>query len=256
MIHSTAIIDPSADIDESVEIGAYSVIEKNVSIKAGTVIKDHTIIRENTSIGKNNVIYQFATIGEEPQDLKFDGENTTCTIGDNNIFREYCSVHRGTEKGISDTSIGSNNLLMAYTHVAHDCIINDNCILSNAASLAGHVYLESYVSLGGFSLVHQFCRVGEYAFSGLGTVITQDITPYTLVSGNHAKAYKINVEGLKRKGFDKNTIQSLEKCFKLFIKSKKTSIEKLDEYNSLNIENDFTKKFVAFFVESKRGVTR
>ena len=179
MIHSTAIIDPSADIDESVEIGAYSVIEKNVSIKAGTIIKDHTIIRQNTSIGKNNVIYQFATIGEEPQDLKFDGENTTCTIGDNNTFREYCSIHRGTEKAYLIHLSGSNNLFMAYTHVAHDCIINDNCILSNAASLAGHVYLESYVSLGGFSLVHQFCRVGEYAFSGLGTVITQDITPYT-----------------------------------------------------------------------------
>ena len=119
------------------------------------------------------------------------------------LFREYCSIHRGTEKGISDTSIGSNNLFMAYTHVAHDCIINDNCILSNAASLAGHVYLESYVSLGGLALVHQFCRVGEYAFSGLGTVITQDITPYTLVSGNHAKAYKINVEGLKRKALIK-----------------------------------------------------
>lgn len=256
MIHSTAIIDSSAEIDETVEIGAYSVIEKNVSIKAGTIIKDHAVIRQNTSIGKNNVIHQFSTIGEEPQDLKFSGENTTCTIGDNNIFREYCSIHRGTEAGISDTSIGSNNLFMAYTHVAHDCIINDSCILSNAASLAGHVCLESHVSLGGFTLVHQFCRVGEHAFSGLGTVITQDVTPYTLVSGNHAKAYKINIEGLKRKGFDKNTIQSLEKCFKLFIKSKKTSVEKLDEYNSLNIENDFTKIFVTFFVESKRGITR
>ncbi len=256
MIHSTAIIDPSADIDESVEIGAYSVIEKNVSIKAGTIIKEHSIIRQNTSIGKNNIIYQFSTIGEEPQDLKFDGENTTCTIGDNNTFREYCSIHRGTEKGISDTFIGNNNLFMAYTHVAHDCIINDNCILSNAASLSWPCISRIICFIRGFSLVHQFCRVGEYAFSGLGTVITQDITPYTLVSGNHAKAYKINVEGLKRKGFDKNTIQSLEKCFKLFIKSKKTSDEKLDEYNSLNIENDFTKKFVTFFVESKRGVTR
>ena len=188
MIHESVIIDPSAKIADNVDIGAYSIIGKNVCISEGTVIKEHSVIRENTTIGKNNLIYQFATIGEKPQDLKFQNEKTTCTIGDNNTFREYCSIHRGTSDGISDTNIGDGNLFMAYTHVAHDCIIKNNCILSNGASLAGHVNLESFVSLGGFTLVHQFCHIGEYAFSGLGTVISQDVTPYTLVAGNHAKA--------------------------------------------------------------------
>ncbi len=197
MIHETAIVHPSAKIADNVVIGPWVSIDKNVHIDEGTIIKEHAVvIRENTSIGKNNIIFQFATIGETPQDLKFNNEETTCTIGNNNIFREYCSIHRGTADGIADTNIGNNNLLMAYTHIAHDCKVSNNCILSNGASLAGHVNLDPYVSLGGFTLVHQFCHIGEYAFSGLGTVISQDVTPYTLVVGNHAKAYKINSVGL------------------------------------------------------------
>ena len=191
MIHESVIIDPSAKIADNVDIGAYSIIGKNVCISEGTVIKENSVIRENTTIGKNNLIYQFATIGEKPQDLKFQNEKTTCTIGDNNTFREYCSIHRGTSDGISDTNIGDGNLFMAYTHVAHDCIIKNNCILSNGASLAGHVNLESFVSLGGFTLVHQFCHIGEYAFSGLGTVISQDVTPYTLVAVIMQKLIKL-----------------------------------------------------------------
>ena len=256
MIHESAIIDPSAKIADDVEIGAYSIIDKNVYISEGTVIKENVVIRENTSIGKNNVIYQFATIGETPQDLKFNNEKTTCTIGDNNTFREYCSIHRGTSDGISDTNIGDGNLFMAYTHVAHDCTIKNNCILSNGASLAGHVNLDSYVSLGGFTLVHQFCHIGEYAFSGLGTVISQDVTPYTLVAGNHAKAYKINSVGLKRKGFDSESILNLEKTFKLFVKSKKTKEDREQIYKDSNLSNPYTEKFVKFILESERGITR
>ena len=256
MIHESAIIDPTAKIADNVKIGAYSIIDRNVSISEGTVIKENAVIRENTTIGKNNLIYQFATIGEKPQDLKFQNEKTTCTIGDNNTFREYCSIHRGTSDGISDTNIGNGNLFMAYTHVAHDCIIKDNCILSNGASLAGHVNLESFVSLGGFSLVHQFCHIGEYAFSGLGTVISQDVTPYTLVAGNHAKAYKINSVGLKRKGFDPETILNLEKTFKLFVKSKKTKENREQIYKDSNLSNPYTEKFVKFILESERGITR
>ncbi len=256
MIHESVIIDPSAKIADDVEIGAYSIIDKNVCISEGTVIKENAVIRENTTIGKNNLIYQFATIGEKPQDLKFKDEKTTCTIGDNNTFREYCSIHRGTSDGISDTNIGNGNLFMAYTHVAHDCIIKNHCILSNGASLAGHVNLESFVSLGGFTLVHQFCHIGEYAFSGLGTVISQDVTPYTLVAGNHAKAYKINSVGLKRKGFNSESILSLEKIFKLFVKSKKTKEEKEQIYKDSNLSNPYTEKFVKFILESERGITR
>ena len=256
MIHSTALIHPSASIADNVEIGAHTIVDKDVQIGPGTIIKENVVIRENTTIGENNLFFQFATIGEVPQDLKFNNEKTTCTIGNNNIFREYCSIHRGTKDGISDTSIGDNNLFMAYTHVAHDCVIKNYCILSNAASLAGHVNLDSYVSLGGFTLVHQFCRIGEYAFSGLGTVISQDVTPYTLVAGNHAKAYKINSIGLKRKGFDSESISSLEKCFKLFVKSKKTSDEKNQIYKEKEISNEYTDKFVNFIANSDRGITR
>ena len=256
MIHSTALVHPTASINESVEIGAYSIVEKNVTIGAGTVIKEHAVIRENTTLGDDNIVYQFATIGEAPQDLKFRNENTTCTIGDNNIFREYCSIHRGTKDGISDPLIGSNNLFMAYTHVAHDCVIKDNCILSNAASLAGHVKLESYVSLGGFTLVHQYCHIGQYAFSGLGTVISQDVTPFTLVAGNHAKAYKINSIGLKRKGFDSKAISSLEKCFKLFVKSTKTKTEREKIFSQSELVNRHTTEFMDFISQSDRGITR
>ncbi|MCH1416884.1 MAG: acyl-ACP--UDP-N-acetylglucosamine O-acyltransferase [Gammaproteobacteria bacterium] len=256
MIHKTAIIDSSASISSNVKIGAYAIIDKNVSIDEGTVIKEHAVIRENTFLGKNNIVYQNSSIGERPQDLKFKNEKTTCTIGDNNIFRENCSIHRGTKDGISDTNIGNNNLFMAYTHVAHDCIIHDGCILSNAASLAGHVEVESNVSLGGFTLVHQFCRIGMYAFSGLGTVISQDVTPYTLIAGNHAKAYKINAEGLKRKNFNEEDIKKLEKCFKIFIRSSKPLKEKINLFKNLNINSECSNYFVDFIKNSRRGVTR
>tara|TARA_B100000035_G_scaffold315117_1_gene333965 strand:- start:3164 stop:3934 length:771 start_codon:yes stop_codon:yes gene_type:complete len=256
MIHETAIVHPSAEVADNVEIGPYAIIDKGTRIGEGTVIREHAIIRENTTIGKNNTIFQHATIGEIPQDLKFNNELTKCTIGDNNIFREYCSIHKGTMDGISDTRIGTGNLFMAYTHVAHDCIIGDNCILSNGASLAGHVNLDSNVSLGGFTLVHQFCHIGEHAFSGLGTVISQDVTPYTLVAGNHAKAYKINSVGLKRKGFDGNIILDLEKTFKLFVKSKKTTSDREKIYNEWDLSNEYTDKFVKFILKSERGITR
>ena len=256
MIDKKSSIHESASIADNVSIGAYAVIGKNVSIEEGTVIKEHAIIRENTSIGKNNTIYQFSTIGEEPQDLKFKNEETSCRIGDNNTIREYSSIHRGTLDGISETIIGNNNLLMAYTHIAHDCVLEDNCILSNAASLAGHVRLESNVSLGGFTLVHQFCHIGTYAFSGLGTVISQDVTPYTLVAGNHAKAYKINSEGLRRKEFNSTTIKDLERCFKIFIKSSRPLEDRLASFKDLSIKCAHANNFVDFILESKRGITR
>ena len=256
MIHETSQIHPSSSISNDVEIGAYAIIDKNVTIDSGCIIKEHAVVRENTSLGKNNTLFQFATVGEQPQDLKFSGESTRCTIGDNNVFREYCSIHRGTSDGISDTLIGNNNLFMAYTHVAHDCVIHDNCILSNAASLAGHVTLESNVSLGGFTLVHQFCIIGKFAFSGLGSVISQDVTPYTLVAGNHAKAYKINSEGLKRNNFSNQTIKNLEKVFKIFLKSGSTFEEKKQIFKGLNISDTEVDNFINFIDNSKRGITR
>ena len=256
MIHPTAIISDTAKIDSSVEIGPYTIIDADVSIGPNTVIDSHVVIKNYTSIGQNNHIYQFASIGEDPQDLKYNGEDTKLVIGDNNTFREFCTINRGTTTGISETLIGCNNLFMAYTHVAHDCVIKDNCIMSNAASLAGHVRIGNNVSLGGFTLVHQFCDIGDYAFSGLGTVISRDVSPYTLVAGNHAQAYKINSAGLKRKGFDDVTISSLERVFKLFIKSKSSREEVQKAFEKLNIKSAEVDYFIDFIKNSERGVTR
>ena len=256
MIHETAIIAKSAQIDPSVKIGPYCIIDDNVTIGKNTILESHVVVKNHTTIGNNNRIFQFASIGEDPQDLKYNGEGTQLVIGDNNIFREYCTVNRGTVTGYHETKIGSDNLFMAYSHIAHDCIIKNNCILSNAASLAGHVRLGNYVSLGGFTLVHQFCDIGDYAFSGLGTVISRDVTPYTLVAGNHARAYKINTAGLKRKGFSDDVILSLEKTFKLFIKSKSNREEVLKSFKKLNILCSEVDNFISFINNSERGVTR
>ena len=256
MIHKTAIIHPSSELDSSVHVGAYSIIEENVRINKDTKIEPHVIIKKNTTVGCSNKIYQFSSIGEIPQDLKFHGEESELIISDNNTFREFCTINRGTEAGINKTVIGSNNLFMSYAHVAHDCIIKDHCILSNAASLAGHVELGHHVSLGGFTLVHQFCNIGDYAFSGLGTVISRDVTPFTLVAGNHARAYKINTTGLKRSGLSDEVIHSLEKLFKLFIKSKTSRDDCIKRYNDLMINNEESKYFVDFILKSKRGITR
>ena len=256
MIHETAIIAKSAKIDPTVKIGPYCIIDDNVTIGKNTILESHVVVKNHTTIGNNNRIFQFASIGEDPQDLKYNGEGTKLVIGDNNIFREYCTVNRGTVTGYHETKIGSDNLFMAYSHIAHDCIIKNNCILSNAASLAGHVRLGNYVSLGGFTLVHQFCDIGDYAFSGLGTVISRDVTPYTLVAGNHARAYKINTAGLKRKGFPDDVILSLEKTFKLFIKSKSNREEVLESFKKLNILCSEVDNFISFINNSERGVTR
>lgn len=256
MIHKTAIIHPSAELDSTVSVGAYSIIEDDVRIDKNTKIEPHAIIKSNTTIGSNNRIYQFSSIGEIPQDLKFHGEKSELIISNNNIFREFCTINRGTEAGINKTVIGSNNLFMSYTHVAHDCVIDDNCIFSNAASLAGHVEVGSHVSLGGFTLVHQFCNIGDHAFSGLGSVISRDVTPFTLVAGNHARAYKINTTGLKRFGMADDVIQSLEKLFKVFIKSKMPREECIEAFNNLEDNSRESQYFVDFILKSRRGITR
>ena len=256
MIHKTAIVHPSAELDSTVSVGAYSIIEEGVRIDKNTSIEPHAIIRSNTTIGSNNKFYQFTSIGEIPQDLKFHGEESELIISDNNTFREFCTINRGTEAGINKTVIGSNNLFMSYTHVAHDCIIKDNCIFSNAASLAGHVVIGNNVSLGGFTLVHQFCNIGDYAFSGLGSVISRDVTPFTLVAGNHARAYKINTTGLRRSGMTDEVIQSLEKIFKLFIKSKIPREDCIRTFNESEHNSKESKYFVDFILESSRGITR
>lgn len=232
MIHHTAIIDPSAELASDVGIGPYSIIGARVQIDAGTSIGPHVVIKGPTRIGKYNRIYQFASVGEDPQDKKYHGENTHLEIGDRNVIREYCTIHRGTAQDKAVTRIGHDNLLMAYTHVAHDCEVGNHVIMANAASLAGHVLVEDHAILGGFSLVHQFCKIGQHSFSAMGSVISRDIPPYVMVGGRPTKPHGINTVGLERQGFSADALRQIRKAYKILYKSGlklEDAIKMLDE---------------------------
>ncbi len=214
-VHPTAIIDPGAKIGSKVAIGAYSIIGPGVEIGDECTIGPHVVIQGPTRIGKRNQFYQFGSIGADPQDKKFHGEqNAILEIGDDNMFREFVTLNRGTDDGGGITRIGNGNWLMAYVHVAHDCIIGNNTIFANAASLAGHVRVDDYAILGGFTLIHQFCQVGAHAFTSMGSVINRDVPPYVTVAGNFAEPKGINAEGLKRRGFTPDTILSIRRAYK------------------------------------------
>lgn len=219
MIHSTAIIDPSAELADDVSVGPYSIIGPGVQIEAGTVVGSHVVIKGPTRIGKNNRIFQFASVGEDTQDMKYRGEPTRLEMGDHNIIREFCTIHRGTVQDKALTKIGDHNLFMAYTHVAHDCVVGNHVIMANAASIAGHVLVEDCAILGGFSLVHQFCKIGKYSFSAMGSVISRDIPPYVLVGGQPTKPHGINAVGLERQGFSQEAIRQIKKAYKIVFKS-------------------------------------
>ena len=215
MIHASAIIDKSAKLDNDVSIGPYSVIGADVEIKSGSVIGSHALIEGPTSIGKQNKIFSFATIGGDPQDKKYDGEKTYLEIGDNNIFREGVTVNRGTVQENSKTTIGSRNLFMAYVHVAHDCIIEDDVVMVNNSAIAGCVKLEKGVILGGFSLIHQFCNIGAYSFSAMGSAVSKDVPAFVRVSGNPAKARGLNTTGISRLNMSKESSYSLKEAYKI-----------------------------------------
>lgn len=255
MIHPTAIIDSSANIAEDVDIGPYCVIDAEVSIDTGCEIGSHVVIKGPTEIGKNNRFFQFGSIGENPQDLKYNNEPTRLIIGDNNNFREFVTVNRGTVTGNHDTVIGNNGLFMAYVHIAHDCIVKDNVIFSNGASLAGHVTVHDNAILGGFTLVHQFAEVGTFAFTGMGTALNRDLPPYMLASGNHAQAIGINKEGLKRHGFSEDAIRALTTAFKALVKSRNRE-KGMETVKPLVEKYPEVAKFVGFIVSSERGIVR
>ncbi len=219
MIHPQAIVDPSAKIADDVSIGPFTVIGANVEIGSGTVVSPHVVINGPTKIGKDNRIFQFASVGEKPQDLKFNDEPTQLLVGDRNTIREYVTLHRGTPGGANVTRIGNDNLFMASSHVAHDCVVGNNVILANATALAGHVIVDDYVILGGYTTVHQFVRIGAHAFSGFSTAIDRDVLPFFTVAGNRARAVGINKEGLKRRNYSAETIRALQDAYKLLIKS-------------------------------------
>ncbi|HEA26443.1 MAG TPA: acyl-ACP--UDP-N-acetylglucosamine O-acyltransferase, partial [Ectothiorhodospiraceae bacterium] len=201
LIHPTAIIDPTAKIGSDVEIGAFSIIGANVEIGDETWIGPHVVIKGPTTIGKQNKIYQFSSIGEDPQDKKYADEPTRLEIGDRNLIREFCTFNRGTAQDRGTTSVGDDNWIMAYVHLAHDCVIGNNTILANNAGLAGHVHVGDFTILGGYTVVHQFCSFGKHSITAMGSVVFKDVPPYLTISGYPAKPYGLNSEGLKRRGF-------------------------------------------------------
>ena len=215
MIHPTAVVDPSAHFDSDVEVGPYAIIGADVRVGRGSRIGPHAILRGPTVIGRNNQIFQFASVGEDPQDKKYGGEPTTLTIGDRNVVRESATIHRGTVQGDGETRIGNDNLFMAYSHVAHDCVIGDRVIMANAASLGGHVVVEDWAILGGFTIVHQFCRIGAHSFSAMGSVIGKDVPPYITIDGHPAVPRGINSEGLKRRQFSSEQISAIRRAYRI-----------------------------------------
>lgn len=256
MIHPSAIVDPSASLAPDVEVGPWSIIGPGVEIGAGTVVGPHAVVRGPTRIGKGNRIFQFCTIGEECQDKKYKGEPTTLEIGDNNVFRESCTVHRGTVQDQGITCIGSGNLFMVNVHVAHDCVVGDNNILANNTALAGHVHVGNNVILGGFTGVHQFCHVGSYAMAGVGSIILKDVPAYVMVSGNPAEPHGMNFEGMKRRGWSSETINTLRKAYKIVYRQSLTLEQALLELAPLVSDCSEVQLFIDSLKSSTRGIVR
>lgn len=256
MIHPHALVDPSAEIAPGAEIGPFSVIGPEVTIGEGTWVGPHVVINGPTRIGRDNRIYQFSSLGEIAQDLKYAGERATLEIGDRNVFREYCTVSRGTVGGGGVTRIGHDNFLMAYVHIAHDCQVANYTVFANCASLAGHVHVDDYAVLGGFTGIHQFCRVGEHCMTGIGTVSFQDIPPYLMVAGNTAKPYGINTTGLKRRGFSAEDLAGLKKAYKLLYKSSLRLEEAVAEIEGLVRECPPVERLLRFLRIEGRGIIR
>ncbi len=256
MIHSTAIIDPAAKIADDVEVGPYSIIGADVEIAKGTWIGPHVVINGPTKIGEDNKIFQFASLGEQPQDLKYADEPTRLEIGDRNTIREYVTFNRGTKDGGGITRIGSDNLFMAYVHVAHDCRVGNQNVFANSASLAGHVEVGDNAILGGFTLVHQFTRIASHCFTSMGSAVNRDVPPYVIVSGNYAEPHGINKVGLKRRGFSDETIRAILNTYKLLVRSHKPRDVVMKEVQPLADKYPEVKFFVDFVASSKRGIVR
>jgi UDP-N-acetylglucosamine acyltransferase len=256
MIHPTAIVDSKAEIDSNVEIGPYAVIGKNVSIGAGTVIEPHVIVDPYVSIGANCHIFQFASVGAEPQHINFRGEKTYVKIGRGTVVREFATINRGTAFGTGVTEIGEENLLMAYCHVAHDCQTGRKVILANNATLAGHIVIGDYVTVGGLVAIHQFVRIGDYAYVGGKSGIPKDIPPYVIATGDRAKLYGLNRVGLKRHGFPETTVNELKKVYRIFFRIGLTLNEAIERAQAEADHLPEVINFINFIKSSQRGITR
>jgi UDP-N-acetylglucosamine acyltransferase len=255
-IHSTAVIDPKARIAPDAEIGPYVVIGPDVEIGPGCWIGPHSVITGRTRFGANNRVYQFCSIGEAPQDKKYAGEPTRLEIGDNNIIREFCTFNCGTAQDAGATRIGSDNWIMAYVHLAHDCQVGNRTIFANNAQLAGHVHVGDHAILGGFTGVHQFCHVGAHSITGISSVVLQDIPPYIMASGNPAKPYGINSEGLKRRGYDTAAIAGLKRAYKTLYRSGLTLDQARGELEGQVGECPEIRAMLDFLAGSTRGIVR
>ncbi len=253
-IHPTAIVHPGAHLGEGVTVGPYSIIDNHVTIDADTHLGPHVVVRPYTAIGKRCRIFQFAVVGEIPQDLKFQGEETRLSIGDDNIIREFATLHRGTMGGGGLTQLGNGNLLMAYTHVAHDCRLGNNIIMSNAATLAGHITVDDFAILGGLSAIHQFCRVGAHAFVGGASAVARDVPPFCMAVGNRAKIVGLNLVGLKRHGFSLAALDALKTAFEMLFASEMTLKEAVAQVRQRFPEEPAILKLLQFVETSERGL--
>lgn len=256
MIHPTAIIEPGARIGANVSIGAYSLIGPNVEIGDGTWIGPHVVINGHTRIGRENRIYQFASLGEVPQDKKYAGENTRLEIGDRNTIREFCTFNLGTAQDAGVTRIGNDNWIMAYVHIAHDCQVGNHTTFANNAQLAGHVHVDDWAILGGYTGVHQFCHIGAHIMTAVGTVVLQDVPPYLMAAGNSAQPYGINVEGLKRRGFTQESITALKRAYRTLYKSGLMLEEAKEKLAEDAKDAPDVQLFLDFLKVSKRGIIR
>jgi UDP-N-acetylglucosamine acyltransferase len=255
-IHPTAIISGSANIDDSVEIGPYAVIGDNVTIGSGTRIDSHVVINGPTEIGRDNHIYQFASIGDDPQDKKYRGEPTRLTIGDRNTIREFCTISRGTTQDLGDTVLGDDNWIMAYVHIAHDCVVGNKKIMANNVTLAGHVHVGDWVIFGGFSGAHQFAKIGAHAFLGMYSGVNRDVPAYTMVSGQPAVPRGINSEGLKRRDFSEEQIRNIKNAYRLVYRKGLKLADAIVEIEGLSASQPELVVFLESLRASERGIIR
>lgn len=256
MIDPRAVISPKAELAADVTVGPFSIIGPDVIIGPGSVVGPHAVINGPTRIGANNRIYQFASIGDAPQDKKYAGEPTRLEIGDRNVFRESCTINRGTTHDKGVTTIGSDNLFMAYSHVAHDCVVGNNLVFANGATLGGHVEVGDWVILGGLAAVHQFCKIGAYAFIAGGAIVTRDVPNYVMVAGNPAEPSTINAVGLKRRGFTEDQVRNIRNAFRILYRSDLLLADAVAKLEELGKTQPEVAAFVEFIGRSERSLIR
>ena len=256
-IHPTAIVDPAAELDDSVEIGAYSIVGPNVKIGAGTRVGPHVVIDGHTTIGRDNIFYQFSSIGAAPQDKKFQGERTELIIGDRNQIREFVTINRGTGDGGGATRIGNDNWLLAYVHIAHDCQIGNNTVFSNYSALAGHVEVGDWVVMAGFSGAHQFCKVGAHAFIGMGCLLGSDVPPFVMMANEQrGRPRGINSEGLKRRGFDATRISAIKRAYRTLYMAGLTLADAREQLATQAADSEDVRAMLEFLDRSERSLAR